>query len=56
MVESCDAFDAVIAALAARFAYLGAYEEPTAEQLEIANLEGWVALPNRPLGAARIGI
>jgi predicted nuclease with RNAse H fold len=49
MVESCDAFDAVIAALAARFAYLGAYERPTAEQLKLAQLEGWVALPNQPL-------
>jgi predicted nuclease with RNAse H fold len=52
MVESCDAFDAVIAALAARFAYLGAYERPTTQQLKLAQLEGWVALPNQPLSNA----
>jgi hypothetical protein len=45
MIESCDAFDAVIAALAARSAQLGRYEAPTEAQLERAKVEGWVALP-----------
>ena len=45
MIESCDAFDAVIAALAARSAQLGRYEAPTETQLERARVEGWVALP-----------
>jgi predicted nuclease with RNAse H fold len=52
MVESCDAFDAVIAALAARFAQLGAYARPSADRLELAKFEGWVALPNQPLSDA----
>jgi predicted nuclease with RNAse H fold len=45
MIESCDAFDAVIAALAARSAQLGRYEAPSEAQLERARVEGWVALP-----------
>ncbi len=45
MVDSCDAFDAVIAALAARSAQLGRYEAPSEAQLERAKIEGWVALP-----------
>jgi hypothetical protein len=50
MVDSCDAFDAVIAALAARSAYLGHYQEPNANQLERARIEGWMALPNGAVG------
>lgn len=46
MVGSCDAFDAVIAALAARSAFLGHYEGPNLDQLHHARVEGWVALPN----------
>jgi predicted nuclease with RNAse H fold len=52
MIESCDAFDSVVAALATRFAQLGAYEPPTPAQLTKAKIEGWVALPNQPLAAA----
>ena len=49
MIESCDAFDAVIAALAARSALLGHYEKPQPAQLQQAKTEGWVALPNQSL-------
>ena len=49
MVDSCDAFDAVIAALAARSAQLGRYEAPSEAQLERAKIEGWVALPTGSL-------
>lgn len=49
MVSSCDAFDAVIAALAARSAYLGHYQGPNRDQLKHAQIEGWVALPNTDL-------
>jgi hypothetical protein len=45
MMESCDAFDSVIAALAARSAFLGQYELPSEQQLRHAIVEGWVALP-----------
>jgi predicted nuclease with RNAse H fold len=51
MIESCDAFDAVIAALAARSALLGHYEKPLPAQLKQAKTEGWVALPNQPLSS-----
>lgn len=51
MVESCDAFDAVIAALATRAAALNQYEKPSAQLLEQAKIEGWIALPNQPLEA-----
>jgi hypothetical protein len=51
MVESCDAFDAVIAALAARAAFLGHYEKPEPSQVKQAKTEGWVALPNQPLSS-----
>jgi hypothetical protein len=42
---SADAFDAVIAALAARNAALGAYSLPPAELTGRAGREGWIALP-----------
>lgn len=45
MVDSCDAFDAVIAAFAARSAQLGRFNPPSESQLERARIEGWVALP-----------
>jgi len=51
MIDYCDAFDAVIAALAARSAFLGHYEKPAPAQLEQAKTEGWVALPNQPLSS-----
>ncbi|WP_138315047.1 DUF429 domain-containing protein [Rhodoluna limnophila] len=50
MIDSCDAFDAVIAALATRSAALGQYQAPEAALLEQAKIEGWVALPNASLG------
>lgn len=51
MVQSCDAFDAVIAALATRSAALGHYQKPTEEQLHHAKVEGWMALPSKPLNS-----
>jgi len=45
MTASCDAFDAVIAALAAASAALGKSTSPSTEQLPTAQIEGWVALP-----------
>jgi predicted nuclease with RNAse H fold len=51
MIDSCDSFDAVIAALAARSAFLGHYEKPQPAQLKQAKTEGWVALPNQPLSS-----
>ena len=45
MLESCDAFDAVIAALASRAAFLGLSESPTQSQMSQARIEGWIALP-----------
>lgn len=55
MIRSCDAFDAVVAALATRAASLGFYDAPTASQLGQAKIEGWIALPNRPLEALILG-
>lgn len=49
MISSCDAFDAVVAAMAARNAALGKYEVPSAAQMERARSEGWIALPTGPL-------
>jgi hypothetical protein len=51
MVESCDAFDAVIAALATRAAALNQYEKPSAQLLAQAKIEGWIALPNQSIEA-----
>jgi hypothetical protein len=50
LVESCDAFDSLIAALNTRSAALGFYEVPSGDTLKNARREGWIALPNRPLG------
>lgn len=49
IVESCDAFDAVIAALATRAAALNAYDPPEPEVISQAQIEGWIALPTIPL-------
>ena len=49
MISSTDAFDAVIASLAARAAALGLYAKPPKELLEKAQVEGWIALPNCPI-------
>jgi predicted nuclease with RNAse H fold len=55
MIQSCDALDAVIAALATRSAALGFYVPPTPSQLDQAKIEGWIALPNQPLEALILG-
>lgn len=49
MISSCDAFDAVIAAVAARSAALGRTLLPKQDQVEVARVEGWVSLPVGPL-------
>ena len=51
MIESCDAFDAVIAALAARSVAIGSYHKPEPHQMAQAKIEGWVTLPNVALAA-----
>ena len=45
MIASGDAFDAVVAAMAARSVALGNYEAPSDAQIERARSEGWIALP-----------
>ena len=45
MISSCDAFDAVIAALAARASAVGRTLPPNEDQVSTARVEGWVALP-----------
>ena len=45
MISSTDAFDAVIASLATRAAAINQYLHPPKEFLEIAKVEGWIALP-----------
>jgi hypothetical protein len=45
MTASDDAFDAVIAALAARAHGLGKWHRPPPESLERAGREGWIVLP-----------
>ena len=45
MIESSDAFDAVIAALAARAVFQGKYNRPTRDQQAAAEIEGWICLP-----------
>jgi hypothetical protein len=49
MIESADAFDAVIAALAARAVALGSYSKPDTSQLAKAKIEGWICLPTADL-------
>lgn len=51
MVESSDAFDAVIAAFAARSAALGLSTVPDEELREQAQIEGWIALPTQPISS-----
>lgn len=45
IISSCDAFDAVIASIAARAATLRRTLPPREDQLHAARVEGWVALP-----------
>ena len=49
MIESGDAFDAVIAALAARAIHQGNYHKPTTDQQARALVEGWICLPTEEL-------
>jgi len=49
MIESCDAFDSVIANFAARSAQLGISTEPPPETTIRAMSEGWIALPKGEL-------
>jgi hypothetical protein len=49
MIESCDAFDSVIANFAARSAQLGISTEPPPETAIRAISEGWIALPKGEL-------
>jgi predicted nuclease with RNAse H fold len=49
MIESADAFDAVIAALAARAIHQGTYHKPTTDQQARALVEGWICLPTADL-------
>ena len=51
MIESCDAFDAVIAALVTRAAALNAFDPPEPEVISQAQIEGWIALPILPINA-----
>jgi predicted nuclease with RNAse H fold len=48
--DSDDALDAVVAALTARAAALGRCAGPPAEHLAQARREGWVLVPDEPLG------
>jgi hypothetical protein len=52
---SHDAFDAVIAAMAARAVGLGHVLTPSVDQLETARTEGWIALPTCSLSDLRPG-
>ncbi|MGD8195695.1 DUF429 domain-containing protein [Herbiconiux sp. P18] len=49
MTASGDAFDAVVAALAARSAALGRWTPAPPELLDQARREGWIALPTGPV-------
>ena len=51
MISSCDAFDAVVSALAARAVAVGRSYGPDSDQLELARLEGWIHLPQGSLNA-----
>lgn len=50
MIDSSDAFDAVISSLAARAAALGHYDRPPSQHQGRAEREGWIVLPSSPLG------
>ncbi len=55
IVSSADAFDAVVAALAARSAALGLADAPPPPLYERARVEGWIALPTGALGELVVG-
>jgi len=50
MIESCDAFDSVIANFAARSSRMGLSTRPARELEGQARKEGWIALPESSLG------
>ncbi len=45
MVDSCDAFDAVIAALSTRASAIGGSTAPKEDELPLAKSEGWIHVP-----------
>ena len=45
LVQSCDAFDSLIAALTTRVVVIGGSTKPAENQLKIAEIEGWIYLP-----------
>lgn len=49
LTDSCDAFDSLMACLAARAAACGYFDAPGPEFLDVAKLEGWIALPTQPI-------
>lgn len=49
MISSCDAFDAVMAAFAARSVAIGKFLAPAEDMVERARVEGWIALPQGAL-------
>jgi hypothetical protein len=51
MISSCDAFDAVVAAFAARAVTMRKTLGPASDQLELARLEGWIHLPQDTLSS-----
>lgn len=48
--SSNDAFDALVCAVLARYSLAGACQEVPADADHVAPLEGWIALPAKPLG------
>ena len=50
MIQSCDAFDAVIASFTARSAQMGLSTKPSKAVAKQARIEGWIALPESSLG------
>lgn len=48
LIESCDAFDAVMASLITRASWLGKIIHPDAIEFEAAKIESWIALPDLP--------
>ena len=45
LVDSCDAFDSVIASFAARAAAIQAATLPKGDDMDVAKVEGWIAIP-----------
>jgi len=52
---SDDALDAIVCAMIARAAAIGRVTTPDAEQARVAKTEGWIVVPNGPLGELAIG-